>query len=871
MTGNKCYLTEYEDYDGGFVSFGDGKGRISEKGKIKTGTLDFDNVYFCKELKYNLFSVSQIYDKKNNVLFTDTECLVLSSDFKLLDESQVLLKFPRKETLQCYLKSVVLTKGLTCLFAKATIDESNLWHRRLGHINFKNINKLVKGNLVRGLPSKIFENNHSCVACQKGKQYKASCKAKLNGVAERRNRTLIEAARTMDHLGKFGGKADEGFLLVKTTSTPMEPNKALVKDEEADSVDVHLYRSMIGSLMYLTASRPDITFAVCACARFQVTPKTSHLHVVKRIFRYLKGQPKLGLWYPRDSPFDLEAFLDSDYAGASLDRKSTTGVFHSETKHIRELVTIYQDSYEKTYSSFHGFREVFKDGFDGCIGLKMLFGSVLRVKHGKKLVLPGLLYPGWQKLVLSGIELVLPGKLSTAGLPLEEVLLGTEENADFHQILDFLTSSSINFALTVSPTIYASYIEQFWNTACLKTINSEKKIHANVDGKVVVVLESSVRRDLHLNDEDVLSSQVTTAAASQPPKDSNTYRRTKRGQNTKVPQSGGSPNKVVVPGAKKPWGVNGVKTARQTAVSTVKGTGVTVVMTSGNPQQALKNKGLFDSGCSRHMTGNKDFLTDYQDIDGAHIEQLLPSPTTYQRKRKTQTRRRTKKDTKLPQTSVPQDLEADKAVHKEGGDSVERAITTAASLDATKDSDNIIRTQTTTMPNVYIPQGMDTSGSHRRQDTIGGAPAQTRMEHKFKLTANVPITLHDSPLPGGYTPGSDEGRLKLQELITMCTKWSKQVLDLEKEKDVQAVEILSLKKRDKANVMKLLKWILHENYGVHTLFMDGTPMEINMLVEKKYPLIKELLEKMLNLQLEAEEESTMAFELIKFIKSMLEE
>ncbi|GKB15097.1 putative ribonuclease H-like domain-containing protein [Tanacetum coccineum] len=254
MTGNKCYLTEYEDYNGGFVSFRDGKGRISEKGKIKIGTLDFNNVYFCKELKYNLFSVSQIYDKKNNVLFTDTECLVLSSDFKLLDESQVLLRVPRKDNIYSVdLKSVVPTKGLTCLFAKATIDESNLWHRRLGHINFKNMNKLVRGNLVRGLPLKIFENDHSCVACQKGKQHKASCKAKLvnsiskplhmlhmdlfgptnvkslmkksyclvvtddfsrfswgikrefsiartpqqNGVAERRNRTLIEAARTM--------------------------------------------------------------------------------------------------------------------------------------------------------------------------------------------------------------------------------------------------------------------------------------------------------------------------------------------------------------------------------------------------------------------------------------------------------------------------------------------------------------------------------------------------------------------------------------------------------------------------------------------------------------------------------------------------
>ncbi|GKD98522.1 ribonuclease H-like domain-containing protein [Tanacetum coccineum] len=148
MTGNKCYLTEYEDYNGGFVSFRDGKGRISEKGKIKIGTLDFNNVYFCKELKYNLFSVSQICDKKNNVLFTDIECLVLSSDFKLLDESQVLLRVLRKDNIYSVdLKSIVPTKGLTYLFANATIDESNLWYRRLGHINFKNINKLVKGNL----------------------------------------------------------------------------------------------------------------------------------------------------------------------------------------------------------------------------------------------------------------------------------------------------------------------------------------------------------------------------------------------------------------------------------------------------------------------------------------------------------------------------------------------------------------------------------------------------------------------------------------------------------------------------------------------------------------------------------------------------
>ncbi|GJY62918.1 hypothetical protein Tco_0464378 [Tanacetum coccineum] len=105
----------------------------------------------------------------------------------------------------------------------------------------------------------------------------------------------------------------------------MDTEKPLLKDSDSDDVDVHLYKSMIGSLIYLTSSRPDIIFAVCACARFQVTPKVSHLHAVKRIFRYLKGQPKLGLWYLRDSSFDLVEYSDSDYVRASLDRKSTTG------------------------------------------------------------------------------------------------------------------------------------------------------------------------------------------------------------------------------------------------------------------------------------------------------------------------------------------------------------------------------------------------------------------------------------------------------------------------------------------------------------------------------------------------------------------
>ncbi|GJW07998.1 ribonuclease H-like domain-containing protein [Tanacetum coccineum] len=165
MTGNKFYLADYQDIDGGFVAFGgSSKGdKITGKCKIRNGKLDFEDVYVVKELKFNLFSISQICDKKNSVLFTETECLVLSPDFKLLDESQVLLKIPRQNNMYSFdLKNFVPSGDLTCLFAKATIDESNLWHRRLGHINFKKMNKLMRGNLVRGLPSKIFENDHTC-------------------------------------------------------------------------------------------------------------------------------------------------------------------------------------------------------------------------------------------------------------------------------------------------------------------------------------------------------------------------------------------------------------------------------------------------------------------------------------------------------------------------------------------------------------------------------------------------------------------------------------------------------------------------------------------------------------------------------------
>nr|GEZ77939.1 hypothetical protein [Tanacetum cinerariifolium] len=305
------------------------------------------------------------------------------------------------------LKNIVPSGDLTCLFAKATLDESNLWHRRLGHIDFKTMNKLVKGNLVRGLLSKVFENNHTCVAYKKGKQHRASWNKPNHNASIQENlnadpqNTDANAAfdvketesevhvspssgdKTKNHDEKTKrdakgkrfedpdhpnkvykvvkalyrlhkaptawfetlanyllengfqrGKIDQTLFIKKqkdgkSANTPIDTEKPLLKDPNGKDVDVHTYRSIISSLMYLTSSRPDIMFAVYACDRFQVTPKDLHLHAVKRIFRYLKGKPHLGLWYPKDSPFNLVAYLDSDYAGASLDRKSTTGVVSS--------------------------------------------------------------------------------------------------------------------------------------------------------------------------------------------------------------------------------------------------------------------------------------------------------------------------------------------------------------------------------------------------------------------------------------------------------------------------------------------------------------------------------------------------------------
>ncbi|GJV46842.1 putative ribonuclease H-like domain-containing protein [Tanacetum coccineum] len=218
MTGNKDHLDDFEECKGGSVTFGGSKGYITGKGRIRVGNLDFDSVSFVKELgHFNLFSISQICDKKHKVLFTETECLVVSPDFQMPDENQILLKVPRQHNMYSFdMKTPSLSKDYACLIAKATSNESNLWHRRFSRVFFLATKDETSGILqtfIRQIENQLnhrvkiiksdngteFNNRDMLEFCgNKGikQEYSNAKTPQQNGVAERMNMTLIEAART---------------------------------------------------------------------------------------------------------------------------------------------------------------------------------------------------------------------------------------------------------------------------------------------------------------------------------------------------------------------------------------------------------------------------------------------------------------------------------------------------------------------------------------------------------------------------------------------------------------------------------------------------------------------------------------------------
>ncbi|GKB77271.1 putative ribonuclease H-like domain-containing protein [Tanacetum coccineum] len=766
MTYNKDQLENFKEFNGGSVTFGGSKGYITGKGKIRVGNLDFNSVSFVKELgHFNLFSISQICDKQHKVLFTKTECLVVSSDFKMLDENQILLNVPRQHNMYSFdMKTPTSAKSFACLIAKATSDESKMWHRRnkgikqdyrnsktpqqngvverqsrtlieaartmltdsllpttfwaeavstacyvlnmnqanphagtlevtnstgtLQTLNFdafeeKDVDAelIVVPSAVRNTEEKVetrksstnskkeeiltepqhekeasstdtLEDNPKIIAFRRDervntdkldpndspmlelknfhksktgifddasydeegvitdfnslpteikvvkalyglhqaprawyatlstflekhgykrgtidktlfikrtkKDYHAGFKCIVDDFIFRSTKikkswcdefeALMKSIFQMSSMGeltfflglqvkqnkagifisqdKYVAEILKKFDLVnvKTTITPMETKVDLTKDEEAIDVDVHLYRSMIGSLMYLTSSRPDIMYAACVCSRFQATPKTSHLNAVKRIFKYLKGKSNLGLWYPKESPFDLETFSDSDYSGSNLDRKSTTGgcqflgqrliswqckkqtivaTSTTEAEYVATENCCGQVLWVQNQLLDYGFNFMnTKIHIDNestiCIVKNPVYHS--KTKHIE--IRHHFIRDCYEKKLIS-VE-----KIHT-DLNVADLLTKPFDGPRFNYLVVSIgiawiyrrKAGVLRYALTNNPTIHDSLVKQFWQTATATTLaDGTLELKATIDTIEYTITEASIRSKLQLAD-----------------------------------------------------------------------------------------------------------------------------------------------------------------------------------------------------------------------------------------------------------------------------------------------------------------------------------------------------------------------------------
>ncbi|GJW14528.1 putative reverse transcriptase domain-containing protein [Tanacetum coccineum] len=274
-----------------------------------------------------------------------------------------------------------------------------------------------------------------------------------------------------------------GFADVKTASTPMETHKPFLKDAD-----------------------------VCTCARFQVNPKSSHLYDVKRIFIYLKGQPKLGLWYPTNSPFDLVAYTDSDYARASLDRKSTIGGcqflgYRLISWKCKKQTMVANSTTEAKYivaSNYCGQvlwiqNQLLDYGYNFmqtkihidnkstiCIVKNLVFHS--KTKHIE--IRHHFIRDSCEKKLIQMIKIYTDqnvADLLTKAFDISRfqylIIKKPTESEGFEEIVDFLNANPIKYALTINPTVYCSFIKQFWDTVKAKTINGEVQLQALVDKK----------------------------------------------------------------------------------------------------------------------------------------------------------------------------------------------------------------------------------------------------------------------------------------------------------------------------------------------------------------------------------------------------
>ncbi|GJY85754.1 hypothetical protein Tco_0499780 [Tanacetum coccineum] len=364
------------------------------------------------------------------------------------------------------------------------------------------------------------------------------------------------------------------------------------------------------------------------------------------------------------------------------------------------------------------------------------------------------------------------------------------ESEEFKQIVDFLNANPIKYALTVNPTIYTLCIEQFWATVKAKTVNEEVQLQALLDGKKVIITESTVRRDLQLEDAEGVDCLPNAAIFEQ-------------------------------------LTLMGSKTNAWNKFSSTMASAIICLATN---QKFNFSKYIFES-----MVKNLDSVRKFlmypkfvqvflnKQVDGMSNHNRIYVIPSHTKKIFGNIKRVGKgfsgRETPLFPTMMVQaqeEMGEDEAVYKELDDSLVRAATTASSLEAEQDSGNIIKTRSKATPNEPGSQGTSSGGGPRVQETIRDTIAQTRSERVSKLS-------NDSLLAGVNTPRSDEDSLKLNKLMELCTNFQQRVLDLENTKTTQAVKIDSLKRR----VKKLERRKRSRTNGIKRLYKVGLSARVD--------------------------------------------
>nr|GEU69939.1 hypothetical protein [Tanacetum cinerariifolium] len=460
MIGNKSYLTDYQEINGGFVAFGGNAkgGKITKKGKIRTGKLDFEDVYFVKEHKFNLFSVSQMYDKKNSVLFTDTECIVLSPDFMLLDESQVLLKVSRNNNMYSFdLKNVVPLGGRKPALSfmrpfRCLVTILNTLDHLVFARNQTNGNAGTKANINAGQAGKMTVPSPQYVLIPLLTSDSQGLKSSEDEVADdagmkdtevlRKENEVRDPAKEGKHaIGTkwvYRNKKDKRGILVRNKARLVAQGHTQEEGINYDEVFSHVAR--IEAIRLFLAYASFMGFIV-----YQMD--------VKSAFMY--GTIEEEVYVCQPPGFEDPQFPDKDKGDIMLVQVYVDDIIFGSTK--KYLCTECEGLMHKKFQM-------------SSLGELTFFLGLQVMPRDDGIFI------SQNKDSISDEFGVKTGSCKVNAARQDLVLMGQNGNAEFHQIVDFLTTSPIHYALT--------------------------KIHATVDGKTVVILESSVRSDLYFNDED---------------------------------------------------------------------------------------------------------------------------------------------------------------------------------------------------------------------------------------------------------------------------------------------------------------------------------------------------------------------------------